>query len=320
MQYTTLGRTRLKVGVAGLGAGGNSRLGMGRGLPEDACVALVREAFDLGVNFIDTAEAYGTEEIVGKAVAQVPRDSVVVSTKAGIRRGDRWATGPEVVESMEASLKRLAMEHVEVFLLHAVPPKAYEHVTNEILPHLLRQKDAGKVRHIGLTETAPNDPKQETIRRAVRDDPWEVVMLAFHMMNQKARRHVFPVTRERGVGTLLMFVVRNIFSNPDALRTAVRELAAAGKVPADLAERDGPLDFLVHAGGADSITDAAYRFARHEPGTDIVLFGTGDRGHLRTNIESILKPPLPTADVERLYALFGELEGVGLDLPVHVAT
>src|SRR3546814_1429841 len=90
------------------------------------------------------------------------------------------------------------MDHVEVFLLHAVPPKAYEHVTAEILPHLLRQKEAGKILHIGVTETAPNDPKQEMIRRAVRDDPWEVVMLAFHMMNQKARRHVFPETRRRG--------------------------------------------------------------------------------------------------------------------------
>src|SRR5690554_4575471 len=65
MQYTTLGRTGLKVSVAGLGAGGNSRLGQGRGLSTDSSVALVREAFDLGVNFIDTAEAYGTEEIVG---------------------------------------------------------------------------------------------------------------------------------------------------------------------------------------------------------------------------------------------------------------
>ncbi|MFN4087809.1 MAG: aldo/keto reductase [Alphaproteobacteria bacterium] len=314
MQYTTLGRTGLKVSVAGFGAGGNSRVGQGRGLSVDQSVALLREAFDLGVNFVDTAEAYGTEEIVGKAVGQVPRDSVVVSTKSGIRRGDRWMTGAEVIENMEASLKRLALDHVEVFLLHAVPPAAYDHVTTEILPHLLRQKEAGKILHIGVTETAPNDPQQTMIRRAVRDEPWEVVMLAFHMMNQKARRHVFPETRARGVGTLLMFVVRNIFSNPEALRSAMRELVAAGKVPAAL-DRDGPLDFLVHAGGAASVTDAAYRFGRHEPGADVVLFGTGDRDHLRANIASILAPPLPAADVERLYALFGELEGVGLDLP-----
>ena len=62
--------------------------------------------------------------------------------------------------------------------------------------------------------------------------------------------------------------------------------------------------------------DAAYRYARHEPGTDVILFGTGDLDHLRTNLASILAPPLPPADVARLAELFGCLEGVGLDLPV----
>ncbi len=63
------------------------------------------------------------------------------------------------------------------------------------------------------------------------------------------------------------------------------------------------------------MTDAAYRYVRHEPGVDVVLFGTGDAGHLRTNIESILKPPLPQADRARLQALFGHLRGVGLEAP-----
>ena len=54
-----------------------------------------------------------------------------------------------------------------------------------------------------------------------------------------------------------------------------------------------PLGFLIHPGGASSLTDAAYRYVRHEPGVDVVLFGTGDQAHLRSNIESILKPPLP---------------------------
>ena len=71
----------------------------------------------------------------------------------------------------------------------------------------------------------------------------------------------------------------------------------------------------MHQGGASSIVDAAYRFVRHEPGVDVVLFGTGDVGHLRTNIDSLLKPPLPQADRERLAELFGHLVGVGLDAP-----
>ena len=59
--------------------------------------------------------------------------------------------------------------------------------------------------------------------------------------------------------------------------------------------------------------DAAYRFVRHEPGVDVVLFGTGDAAHLRSNIASLLKPPLPEADRAKLVALFGQLKGIGLD-------
>ncbi|MCB1812851.1 MAG: aldo/keto reductase, partial [Candidatus Competibacteraceae bacterium] len=88
MQYTELGKTGLKVSVAGLGCGGSSRLGQSTGKSTADSVALVRAALDLGVNFIDTATAYGTEDIVGEAIRAVPRDTVVVSTKALINQGD----------------------------------------------------------------------------------------------------------------------------------------------------------------------------------------------------------------------------------------
>ena len=89
-------------------------------------------------------------------------------------------------------------------------------------------------------------------------------------------------------------------------------------MPQWLAETEDPLGFLIHEGGAESVIDAAYRFARHEPGVDVVLFGTGDPEHLRTNIASLLAPPLPEADRDRLASLFGHLVGVGLDAP-HLA-
>jgi hypothetical protein len=112
-----------------------------------------------------------------------------------------------------------------------------------------------------------------------------------------------------------MFVVRGIFARPAQLADEIRQLAADGQVPAWLGESGDPLGFLLHDGGASSLTDAAYRFVRHEPGVDVVLFGTGDVGHLRTNIDSILKPPLPAADCAKLAELFGHLRGVGLEAP-----
>ena len=82
MEYTTLGRTGLEVSVAGLGCGGFSRLGLGTGKSEADAIAIIREAMDLGVNLFDTAAAYGTEPVLGKALAGVARDKVVICTKA----------------------------------------------------------------------------------------------------------------------------------------------------------------------------------------------------------------------------------------------
>jgi L-galactose dehydrogenase len=147
----------------------------------------------------------------------------------------------------------------------------------------------------------------------VQDPLWEVFMVGFHMMHQGARRNVFPVTREKGIGTLLMFAVRSIFADPPRVAREMRDLAAKGLVEKWLGESDDPLGFLVHEGGAANMIEAAYRFARHEPGVEAVLFGTGDAAHLRTNVASLLKPPLPDADRAKLAVLFGELTGVGLD-------
>jgi aryl-alcohol dehydrogenase-like predicted oxidoreductase len=317
VEYTILGRTGLKVSVAGLGCGGSSRLGQSSGRPEAESVALVRRAVDLGVTFFDTAEAYGTETIVGLALQQLPRDSVVISTKSRIRRGGNLVGGADVVANLDASLQRLKTDYVDIFHLHGVPPADYDHVLNELVPALLREQEKGKLRHLGITETGPNDHRHEMLSRAVEDGLWSVVMLAFHMMNQNARQSVFPRTLDRGIGTLLMFVVRRIFSDPGYLRETMARLAEAGEVPVSLSEKEQPLDFLLQDGGAESVTDAAYRYARHEPGADVVLFGTGSEAHMEANIRSILKAPLRRQTVETLNNLFGTLEGVGLDLPVR---
>src|SRR6185436_3846496 len=106
MQYTTLGRTGLRVSVAGLGTGGFSRLGLKTGKTEEESARLIHEAVGLGINFIDTAPAYGTEGVVGRALKTIPRDTVVVATKAPVQRGE-WSTPARVVESLDNSLRLL---------------------------------------------------------------------------------------------------------------------------------------------------------------------------------------------------------------------
>jgi aryl-alcohol dehydrogenase-like predicted oxidoreductase len=315
MEYRTLGRTGLKVSVAGLGCGGFSRLGLGTGKTEADAIGIVRAALDLGVNLFDTAAAYSTEPVLGKALKSVSRDQVVICTKAPFGISNAQATPERAVESLDRSLRELGTDYIDVYQLHGVAPHAYDHMREVIAPALLREREKGKFRHLGITETAPGDPEHQMAQRAAKDGVWDVAMIAFHMMHQNARQTVFPLTQAHRVGTLLMFAVRNIFSRPDRLRDTMRELAEAGELPRELAENPDPLGFLVHSGGSSSVIDAAYRFVRHEPGVDVVLFGTGDVEHLRSNIASILKPPLPEPDRDKVGSLFRHLVGVGLDAP-----
>src|SRR4029078_12015333 len=120
----------------------------------------------------------------------------------------------------------------------------------------------GKIRHIGITENPIVDHTNEMLKRALRDPVWEVVMVGFHMMHQGARRNVFPVTRVKGIGTLLMFAVRSIFADPPRVKREMKALADKGLVEKWLGESDDPLGFLVSAGGASSMIQAAYRHAR----------------------------------------------------------
>jgi aryl-alcohol dehydrogenase-like predicted oxidoreductase len=312
MQYTTLGKTGLKVSVAGMGCGGFSRLGLRAGKTEDESARLILDAVGMGINFIDTAPVYGTEAVVGKALKSIPRDSVVVATKGTVYRDGQWSTPAAIVAGLDHSLRVMGTDYVDVFNLHGVLASQYGHA-RELGPVLLEQKAKGKIRHIGITENPIEDYGHDAMKLVLRDPVWEVVMVGFSMMYQSARTIIFPVTREKGIGTLLMFAVRSIFADPPRIAREMRELAAKGQVEKWLGETAEPLGFLIHESGAADITEAAYRYVRHEPGVDIVLFGTGDAGHLRTNVASLLKPPLPEADRRKLAALFGHLTGIGLD-------
>lgn len=315
MQYTTLGKTGLQVSVAGLGCGGYSRLGQSTGRSEAQSIALVQQAFDQGINFIDTARNYRTEDIVGKALKGRNRDELVISTKTTLADDTGRKCPAQVVRELEVSLRKMDLTTVDVFHLHGVEPSVYDYAVEKIVPALLREQEKGKFRFLGITEVPPKDPHHETLARAVQQDCFDVVMVAFHLLHQSAREKIFKHTLAKGIGVLNMFAVRLLFSKPGRLNHVVTQLINEGKLPAWLAEREQPLGFLIRSGGACTVIDAAYRYCRHEPGTDVILFGTGNPTHLRSNIDSILSDPLPIADLQRIKELFGALEDVGLDAP-----
>lgn len=308
MNYTILGRTNLRVSVMGLGCGGPSRVGLATGKSEAEQVAIIRQALDSGLNFIDTAEAYNTEEVVGQAIRGLDRDSVVISTKKSTSK--EQLTPEKAQEGLEASLKRLGVEYVDVYHLHGVAPQNYEYLFNDIVPTLQKLRDQGKLRFIGITETGRSDPGHKMLQRALEDDVWDVVMLAFNLLNQSARERVLAKTIEKNIGTLIMFAVRRALSRPERLKEVIQQLVEAGQLdPHELDETD-PLGFLTQEGNAVSIPDAAYRFCRDEPGVHVVLSGTGNPEHLQANLDSFARPPLPPETVQRLKHIFRQVDSI----------
>nr|PZN30581.1 MAG: aldo/keto reductase [Chloroflexota bacterium] len=308
MEYVTLGRTGLKVSVLGLGGGGHSRLGQRTGASPEQSVAIVRRALELGVNFVDTAEAYGTEELVGEALRETRRDQVVLSTKKSVGRDGRLISGAELERGLEASLARLRTDYVDVYHLHGVRPEQYDHALAELVPAMLKLRDEGKIRFLGITEAFVSDTGHEMMARAVRDDCWDVVMVGFNILNQSARERVLPETMRRNIGVLCMFAVRDALSRPEKLRQTVAELVEQGLVDRGALDPQDPLGFVLEA--APSLPDAAYRFCRAEPGVHVVLSGTGNIAHLEQNAASILRPPLPEDIRRRLIDIFQRVDSV----------
>jgi aryl-alcohol dehydrogenase-like predicted oxidoreductase len=310
MDYITLGRTGLRASVIGLGGGGHSRLGQRGGASPAASVAIVRRALELGINFVDTAESYGTEPIVGAALHAAGRDGVILSTKKAPTEHDRPIRAAELIEGLEHSLRRLQTEYVDIYHLHGVGPDEYDHAVAELVPALLRLRDQGKIRFLGITEAFAADPGHQMMARAVHDAVWDVMMVGFNMINQSARERVLTETIRRDTGVLCMFAVRNALSRPDRLRETIATLRDQGLLDPDALDPADPLGFVTRAAGVTSLTEAAYRFCRAEPGIHVVLSGTGSLAHLEENVAAILRPPLPPVVQARLRTLFARVDTV----------
>lgn len=309
MKYTTLGRTGLKVSVAGLGCGGPSRLGM-RNDPQSAnhAIALVKQAIELGVNFLDTAQTYGTEPIVGKAIAGLPRERLVISTKKTLPPPDHANPDAEVIKGLEQSLKSIGSDYVDVYHLHGVEPKDYQFAKSRVLPAMRRLKEQGKIRFIGVTEGFVADPSHTMLRDSLKEDLWDVVMVGFSLLNPSARETVFPLTLKTGAGVLNMFAVRRALSHPERLKALCGELARNGAIGKNRLDLNDPSGFLLKETDAATLPEVAYRFCRHEAGVHVVLTGTGNPAHLKENVAAILKPPLPQSALAKLKDIFGGLD------------
>ncbi|HSG55572.1 MAG TPA: aldo/keto reductase [Paracoccaceae bacterium] len=310
MDQVILGRTGARVSAVGLGCGGHSRLGMARGASAAEAARIVAHAIELGVTFIDTAMSYGTEEAVGLGIRGHDRTRLFLSTKswvgrAGSEKQPELLTPAQFTANLDASLKRLGTDHVDLFHLHGVSADQLDYACEVLVPEMHRQQQAGKIRFIGITEVFRFDTQHTMLQAAVGTGLFDVVMVGFNMLNQSARKLVFPQTMALDVGTLIMFAVRRGLNSAANAAEAVAELVARGEVDAAAVNAADPFDFLGRDPAIRSQIEAAYRFCRHERGAHVVLTGTGSAAHLEENIASILAPPL-SADVQAwLEEVFG---------------
>ena len=219
MKHRKLGRTGFRVSLVSLGTGGPSRLGQGSGVSEPEANRLVRRALELGINLIDTAAGYGeSEAILGRALRGVPPEACWIATKFSPLEGDRVKADPaELPRSLERSLQRLGREAVDVYQLHGVIPGAYREVVDRFYPEMLRAREAGKIRFLGITERFFADPAHEMLPMALADDLFDTIMVKYGILNQAAARQVLPMAEERNVGVINMASVRVKLTDPAQL-------------------------------------------------------------------------------------------------------
>jgi len=191
-----------------------------------------------------------------------------------------------------------------------VRPDHYRYAYEVLAPVLLRMREEGKIRAVGITEAFIFDPGHLTLQQALEADCWDVMMVGFNLLNQSARSRVFKKTLRKNIGVLGMFAVRRALSQPAHLRALLAELAQKGQIDPAAYETEDPLGFLTQGGKAATIPEAAYRYCRYEPGLHVVLSGTGNVEHLKENVISLLKPPLAETDTQRLVTVFCKVDSV----------
>ena len=327
MRYREFGGTGLKVSEIGIGAYPISGLqtrpdGTQTGWPgveDDESVALIHRAEELGVNLIDSAEGYGaghSEEVVGRALQGARRQKWIVATKVQPNQGldrertDEAAAKRRILEACEGSLRRLKMDTIDIYQLHAIP---HGWASETVMGALAQLKREGKVRFYGISTN-----NQEAIERLRQFGPIEVLQIGYNLLERSADALLTWAQRER-IGTLIRVPLAK-----GMLTGKYKGSAAADELPdedlrkerfsrpeaRDALEKLPQLNFLADGTGR-TMPQAALRFVLQHPGVSCVIAGAKNRQQIEENAAAGVVPAIEGNELKRALAIAETIEAPG---------
>jgi aryl-alcohol dehydrogenase-like predicted oxidoreductase len=306
MNYRRLGRTNLQVSELGYGAA--------RGYDDGSLQTTVAAALDAGINFFDTAGGYGDSELaLGEVLGG--RTDVIIQTKycpyESYRVGATYIGTPEaLVASAEESLRRPRRDYLDVLLAHGMRTveSLDRFMSDGCYDAMVKLREQGKVRFIGLSELSEGDGTHEILQRAVPTDAFDVVLLTLNLLLQTAADSVLPLCEKHDVGVSTMMALNQpspvcgLTGLPQALE-AVRGYVEHGDLPAEPPyTEDTIFDFLQPY----SIPEAAIRYVLSHP-VDTCCVGMRSVARLEENLQAATPPYLDDARLTRLRELFGRV-------------
>jgi len=235
MKYRKLGASDLEVSEISLG----SWLTFGVGVEADRTRACVDRAFSLGINFIDTANVYGrgaAETVLGEALSARPRDSYVLATKVFFPMSDtdRGLSRAQIHKQIDASLKRLRVDHVDLYQCHRYDPATPLVETMEALSEVVR---AGKARYIGFSEWSPDQIEAALaipgVERFVSSQP------QYSLLHRRPEKKVMPLCAAHGVSQIVW--------SPLAQGVLSGKYAPGSKPPADSRAASGAMGGMMQS-------------------------------------------------------------------------
>src|SRR5215475_12560980 len=323
MQFRVFGRTGMQLSVLGFGCGAVGGL-MVRGEPADQERTIAR-ALDAGVNYFDTAVQYGdgeSEKNLGRVLQELKPANAIVGTKVRVPPGEYGRIADVVTASLEASLARLRLDHVDIFHLHnPITEKeggaalSARQVLGEVVPAFERLRQQGKVRFLGLTAVGDTAALLEVIDSRAFDS----AQVVYNMLNPSAAEalpknypaqdygRLFNHTQAAGVGVVGIRVLAGGALSGSAERHPIASpppepIGSAMSYDGDLG-RARRLMPLVKEGFAASLTEAATRFALSHPAMGTILVGMATPQQFEDALAAVQKGPLPPTALDRLSEL-----------------